>query len=488
MSENKSRMPDLGRIFGNRVFRRGGFSFLACAVALAIAVVINLVAGALPASVIHLDTTMEKLYTLDEQTVRLVRGLNEDVTLTYLVQAGSEDETVLEYLDRYEGLSDHLKVRNVDPDMNPSFVQGFTETIGSGDIIVEGSRRHKIIPKSDLYKYDENSYYAYLYGMTSDYQVDFAGESELTSALDYVTSEKLPHLYQITGHGEAAIQETWQNYLRQENVEWDEVNLLSAGKVPENCDVLWICSPTSDYTPEEAEAVKEYLYNGGSLLLFTDYIEAQTPNFSSIMEAYGLSVTDGFIVEGDLSHTANQTPYYLLPDLESHAVTDPLISARLPVMISLPRGIEEKGASRSSVQVTPLLKTSPEAYSKIGGLSIETWEQEPDDIAGPFDVAVAVEETFEGGTTRIVWITTTSVLEDSFSSYTGGADANFVLNALGWVCEHESAVTVRTKDFSRQYLSMNSGTALIFAGIVAIVIPLAALAAGLVIWIRRRRK
>jgi len=455
---------------------------------LALVVVVNLVVGALPATVTHLDATMEKLYTLEDQTVQLLRSLQEDVTITYLVQAGGEDETVLEYLDRYKAQSNHLTVKQVDPDLNPAYVQGFSETLASGDLIVESARRHKVVAQSSLYRYDENSYYAYLYGMASDYQVDFAGEAELTSALDYVTSENLPHLYQIAGHGEVAIQDTWQTYLQQDNVEVGEVNLLSSGTVPAVCDVLWICNPTSDYTEAEAKAVLDYLYQGGSLILFTDYTESDLPNFASILANYGLARTQGFIVEGDVSHTANQTPYYLLPDIGSHAVTDPLIAARLPILISLPQGIEQTGVQRDSVTVTPLLSTSDAAYSKIGGLSIETWEKEEGDLPGPFDVAVAVEETFAGGQTRILWITTTSVLEDSFSSYTGGADANFVLNALGWTCEHENALTVRTKDFSRQYLSMDSGLALVLAGIVAIVIPLAALVTGLVIWIRRRNK
>ena len=60
---------------------------------------------------------------------------------------------------------------------------------------------------SELQEYDYKSataivnYSTYQYESTSS----FDGENCITSALDYVTSEELPVVYRLTGHGEEAI-------------------------------------------------------------------------------------------------------------------------------------------------------------------------------------------------------------------------------------------------------------------------------------------
>jgi len=469
-------------------FRRGGYSLVLCAVVVALVVVVNLVMGALPASVTRLDITTAGLYTLDEQTRSLLANLKEDVTITYLATENSADDTILEYLERYQSASSHIKVQQVDPETNPAFVQGYSETLSNGDLIVESTKRTKIVSSSSLYTYNEEDYLAYLYGYTTDVGVQFAGEAELTTALDYVTSETLPILYALTGHGEYSMTDTWKKYLAKDNVEVRELNLLSAGSVPEDCDVLWICAPMSDYTQQEAQAVVDYLYDGGRMMLFTDYVEGGLPNFETILAAYGYTMADGFVVEGDAAHTANQQPYYLLPDITTHTVTEPTIQAAMPLLISMPQGAVQTESVRSSIDAVTLLSSSDASYSKVGGLSIETWEKQEGDLDGPFNLAMAITENYGDVDTRIVWIGTSSILEDNFDSYTGGANSDFVLNALGWMCEHESAITIRTKDFSQQYLTIDSGTALLWAGILSVVLPLAALIAGFVIWLGRRRK
>ena len=87
-------------MFTSRTFRVGGYSMAACAIVVLIAIVANLAVGALPTSVTQLDLTDDALYTLSDQTRRIVSALDEPVTLTYLTITGQEDSAVRTLLER----------------------------------------------------------------------------------------------------------------------------------------------------------------------------------------------------------------------------------------------------------------------------------------------------------------------------------------------------------------------------------------------------
>ena len=90
--------------FKTRSFRVGGYSVMATAIVIAIAIVVNMLVGALPSSVTQFDTTANQLFTISEQTEKLVAGLQEDVTIYWVVRSGYEDTGVDTMLERYESL------------------------------------------------------------------------------------------------------------------------------------------------------------------------------------------------------------------------------------------------------------------------------------------------------------------------------------------------------------------------------------------------
>ena len=76
-----------------------------------------------------------------------------------------------------------------------------TARLTNNSLIVVCGERSTYVSYNDIYEYDLTDYYT-----TGEYDVNFAGESALTSAIDYVTSEDLPKVYALTGHGEGELQ------------------------------------------------------------------------------------------------------------------------------------------------------------------------------------------------------------------------------------------------------------------------------------------
>ncbi len=102
------------------------------------------------------------------------------------------------------------------------------------------------------------------------YDVSFAGENALTSAISYVTSDDLPKLYLLEGHGESALSDTFSTAVEQENLMMDTLSLLTLEAVPEDADCVMIYAPTSDISADEKDRLLSYLQGGGTLMLITD--------------------------------------------------------------------------------------------------------------------------------------------------------------------------------------------------------------------------
>lgn len=469
--------------FRSRAFRAGGYSLAAAAIVIAIAVALNLMVGALPASWTKVDLTDTGLYSLSSQTEQLVAGLEEDVTVYWIVQDGSQDSTMEQLLERYKSLSKHLDVVEKDPVVYPSFAQQYTDaTLYNNSLIVVCGDRSRYISYYDIYVTDYSSYYTN--GTTS---TQFAGESELTSAIDYVTNEDLPTVYTLTGHGESDLPSELSQGAEDENLLLEELSLVNGEAVPEDADAIILYSPQRDISSDEKDALLTYLQGGGKLLLVTDYTDTDMPNLAELMEYYGTALMDGIVLEGDSDHHMRGYNYYLLPDINSHDITQPLMDGYY-ILMPVAQGITVSDELRDGLTVTQLLTTSDSAYAKADGYNITTFDKEEGDTDGPFALGVAITEEVEGGQTGIVWLTTSYMFDSDNNMRVAGANNDLFLNALDWMCQRESAISIRAKDLSTEYLTVPSSTASTWSLILVAVVPLAFLACGAVVTIRRRRR
>ena len=294
--------------FSTRSFRVGGYSVAAAAIVLAIAVMVNVFAAALPASVTKFDTTANQLFTLSEQTEKLVSGLTDEVTVYWIVRSGREESYLESLLSRYQSLSDKIRVVKKDPDVFPTFTQQYTDSFTENSLIVEAGERYRYVDYNDIFVMDYTSYY--YYGTES---WSFCGESELTSAIDYVVSENLPKVYLLTGHGESSLSDSFASAVKQQNIETAELSLLTLESVPADTDCILINAPQSDISLDEQSKLLEYLGNGGNLFLITDPPKSgELTNLEALMADYGVTTVDGIVVE---SFGRGNVPPYVIPGI-----------------------------------------------------------------------------------------------------------------------------------------------------------------------------
>ena len=82
---------------------------------------------------------------------------------------------------------------------------------------------YRYVDYYDIYEYDYTNYYT-----TGSVDMNFAGEWAITSAVSYVVNDDLPKVYTLTGHGEGSLSSDFQSAAEQDNVEFEELSLLSA--------------------------------------------------------------------------------------------------------------------------------------------------------------------------------------------------------------------------------------------------------------------
>lgn len=224
---NKNHIKSL---FTSKAFRVGSYSTFSTLVVIAIAVVINMIAGQIPSKITKIDFTQNQFFSISEQTEQIVSPLNSEVDIYLLAQSGTEDAVITELLEKYQDLNKNIKVIKKDPIVYPNFAQQYTsDTIYNNSIIVASKDRSKYISYHDIYVTDYSNYVD-----ESTNKSEFNGESCLTSAIDFVTDDNIPKIYTLTGNGEKALSSTIQSSIRKENINIENLSLLTLEAVPED--------------------------------------------------------------------------------------------------------------------------------------------------------------------------------------------------------------------------------------------------------------
>lgn len=443
---------------------------------LAILVVINMLVSSLPAALTRYDISSTKLYSITSNTKVVVNALDKDVTIYWIVQSEKEDDVLENLLDKYESLSDHIKVVKKNPDVFPTFAAQYTsESVPNNSLIVECGDRNRYISFYDIYLTETNlnSY---------SYDTSFDGEGAVTSAIDYVVNEELPQLYLLEDHGEAGIPETFSRQLEKENVELNTISLLNIDSVPEDADCVFIYAPATDISAEEKDMLLDYVENGGKLMVMAGPTEnGMLENLYSLLENYGVQSEEGIVVEGDRQYYAFQAPYVLLPDIAADEITNPLIEEGYYAIVPIAQGMTVESGGSSAV--TELLTTSGSSFNKADGYRLSSYEKEEGDTDGPFAVAVSVDCGNDG---QIVWISSSNFIDDMYNAYSSGANLEFTMNSLSSMIGENEAVAIRSKSLNYSYLTISDSTASLLKILMIGVIPLAYLAIGIFITLKRR--
>ena len=416
------------------------------------------------------DATSTKKYSLSDQTEKIVKGLKQDVTITYWDQS-TRFQQAKDLLDRYDTMSTKLKVNYIDPYKKPQ------EARAAG-VKTEGA----IILETGMKKQEARS----------------LSEEEVTGALVRLLKGGERTACFVTGLGEHGIAETssrgysqLKDLVEKNNYKTQTINLIEKADATTGCSVVIVGGPKYDYPDPVITALRNYVQGGGRALFLMDpplqigkdHVSPNKP-LSDLLAGWGVTLGNDLVLDtsgvGGMFGLGPEVP--LVTTYMTHAIVRDMKESA--TAMALARSVETGTATK--VTVEKLFSTSANSYA-TANLSTSPIKLDPSkDKKGPFALAAAgsYDTGNQGAPGRFVVVGSSDWVANSVLRFAGNRD--MFLNMMNWLSSDEDLISIRPKEPEDRRLTLNRNQMSIIRITSQFLLPLGILIGGLMVWWRRR--
>jgi ABC-type uncharacterized transport system involved in gliding motility auxiliary subunit len=434
----------------------------------------------------RIDFTESKLHSLSDQSVSVLRALDDDVNIKLFFREGNYGRAGMEHLmEIYSYHSNKIKFEFIDPDKNPGLVKRY-EIAEDGTTIFESGEKESRITSTT--------------------------EEDITNAVIKITREGKKVIYFLEGHGEASFEETGDNgysiakdELEKMAYEVKKLPLALEDNFPTEVSLLIIPGPQKDLLPNELETIKSYIQDGGRVFFMTDPETA--PGLTPYLAEFGVILEQDLIVDTVSRLLGGDYFMPVVNQYESHSITDKF---RYATFFPYARSVSPAEEKPEGITVETIAKSSQNSWSERQLQDQEVTFSEEGDVGGPISLAVVANiqpkekpaEELDGESTELEEEPITpeeitakpegriAVFGDSdFVTnryYYLSGNGNFFLNTVNWLTEEEDLIAIQPKTSSPRtiQLSPSQGRLIFFVSLV--ILPLLVLVTGISVWVRRR--
>jgi ABC-type uncharacterized transport system involved in gliding motility auxiliary subunit len=441
------------------------------------------------------DSTSNKRFSLSEQTDKVAKGLQRDVTITYFDKT-TEFGRARDLLDRYGNLSTKLHIVYVDPDKKPQAAKAAgVRTYGT--IYVDSGLRRE--------------------------EAKSLTEEDVTGALIRSLKSGERNVCFVTGSGEHSLDDSGRTgyssvkeALEKNNYKTRTISLLQAGtattpvpvklgqpaapaaanaakpQVPSDCTVLVIAGPKYDYTQPAVDAIKTYVENGGRALFLIDpplklgrEDTAANAALASVIQSWGVTLNKDLALDtsgvGQLFNLGPEVP--LVTSYESQPIVRDL--KEVATAFPLSRTLEVKSPDKGTAEKLFSTSTNSFATTKINSAEIRI--DPKTDKKGPLTLAAAGTYNTSGDKSkegRFVVVGSSNWVVNNIVRFNGNRD--LFLNMMNWLSSDEDLISIRPKepDDRRLNISNRQMNTLFYSSMIFL--PLIVVASGFAVWWRRR--
>ncbi len=430
----------------------------------------------------RVDLTRDKLFSISDSTIKLVRGMTKDVQVTAFFISGALDGgLVKDLLDEYKRNTDRLTYKFIDPQRDPITTKTMNVT-ALGTIIVQCGENRKDIPIHELFIQPP----PYMRGKEPP---KFQGEQALTSAIMNVTSGERRRILFSKGHEEAGLdQYEGTGYARvkaalvKENYVVDTVNLMDG--IPTDTAVLGIASPKTAFHADEIKNLREFLTNRNGKLFVALDPERGSPEFEALLtEVFGIIPNNEIVIS---PQRVNQNPALVIPTYEHHVIVKDQLAAQSGVLMQLARGLSFEG--KEPWTISPFLKAREDCYGKRNMDDLRNGRIQFDpqtDVKGPLNLGIAVETRTVATGTRAVIFGDSDFASNMLIGVQGNSD--LLVNTFNWLAREEAKISIRPKTIDIAPINITQDEIQILFYACVLGSPLMIMCLGGMVWWMRRR-
>lgn len=488
------------KAFNKRRLKYGSIATLITVGFLVALVLVNVIANLLLERFpLNIDLTADNRFALTEDSIDYIKTLNQEVTLTVLADEntyrdrGNQGDVdadrfkqSYEVMKNYTKYSDKVKLEFVDPVKDPNVVKEYTkDSVSTGDVLVRSDLRVKHVSLSSILPQAEQNQY------TGSVTYRSEAEQNLTSAIMYVTDQDPVTASLITGLNTPDVS-AYVNVLKANNYDVVEQDLMTE-EINENAKLLILPQSSADLSADQVKKLEAFLDNEGKFGKGMVFVASKTspvgPVLKSFLADWGVEIGDGFVLETNNSYVAEGN-YYIPQNLVAHETIKTVMGtdAAAPIVAPYMRPVKALFEASDNRTVKTVVATSD------GAVFI------PADVTDDFDIEAQPKQSYPMVTltsrlkyddaTPLTSYMATVASPDmlsaycmTFSQYGNGSMMAAVTETLA---AKKNLVTILPIDITLDRINISLSQVITYLVVLVIVIPLATLIVGVVIWLRRR--
>lgn len=470
-------MDKIKKLFQSNDSKRGSYTLAMTSIVIAIVIVFNMIVNLIPENKRQFDISSTNIYEISSKSKKIINKVDHDVTFYVLAEKSSTDKRIKTFINKYASLSDKIHIKWIDPVLHPSALTKYGAEENNIVISCKKTNRTTTVSFDDILV-SSASYYS-----TSSSASSFDGDGQLTSALNYVTSDKEYKAYYTSGHEESSLSSEVTSLLTKSRISTSDLLLMTATSIPDDCDLLIIDGATSDFTKDEVKLLSSYLKRGGKVVTLLAQTNKSMKNLYGLLKDYGLTVQSGYIADTERSYQGNY--YYLIPNLSVSGDMASGISSNSVMMINS-KGMTQSTPARDSISTDSFMTTSSNGYAVT----------EKKQTQGTYVLGATSTESVKVKNSKGKKVTKESRLtvygsnmlidEQITSSFSSLENLTLFTNSVTASLDNADNVSISPKNLEVSYNTIaHPGP---FSILVVFVIPVGLIIGGFIVWFRRRRR
>ncbi len=433
----------------------------------------------------RLDLTTLGTHTLGPKTLQILAHLDREIEIVALYPGVPPDRVKDLFSEFTRVTGGKVSTDIVDPLQNLAYAAQFSSKIDVSErrIIIQAGKRQEQLNTTKI-PLDEARLAAAVYRVSTD-----------PGKVYFLTGHKE---YEWNGH-EGQDPEGMGRFaasLEESNLTVDSLELATHGEIPEDCGVLVIAGARLQPDPEEVELIREYMENGGSVLLmvesairtptgtFTELQKRMNPTWNDLLKHWGITVADDVVV--DLSNHLGQD--IGCPATSKYPDHDKVVAGLGITFYLRPRSIAYEKPKDKNLLYAPLVTTANAETS--WGETDKTLYSHFDkgvDTPGPVTIASVMaqdpKDWKNGRGTKLIVIGDADFATNQFADRYSNLD--LVVNSVSWLAQREVILPDKADLPPEARLQMTAkDIKLALLGLAAV--PLLGLFLGLTVWLARR--
>lgn len=443
----------------------------------------------IPTVATKLDLTSNSMYTLSPETEKLIKSVDEKVTIYLISAPGEENVGIRTFLERYACKSKNITFKTLDTVMDEEEIFKYSgSTPPSNSVLVKTESRHKLIPYYDLFYFGTEAYnfafdvysqyrqagvissnltfndYLKNYAVQDGIYTGYKYEESVNTAIRYVTANSLKKVYLLAGHEEDAPSFDVYNLITADGIELTRINAEKVD-IPADASLL-LLFPNDDISVTEKQKITEYMNNGGKIFIVTTHGVAYG-TLGKLLNEYGLESDWQYLCEDNENYNFGEMPAYTVPDVSDEGLAKLLEERAASILLAGTNGITLKKDIPSGITVTPLLTTSPESYT-----TLDISEYKFDSTKNTRKVRYTGVSAFNENGGGLVWISSPSILYEEYTIYTGGGNLLTLTYYINKLAENTPTEPIPAVMLAGGSLNAPKWFTVTFATVLCGVIPL----------------